>query len=134
MCRGESVLWAPDRSLDGLERDGFCRAGDGGDQLVGFGGPAEERLDHGESCVMICSLLIAPNGFCAAIREQQTPIVTVESVSQSRLDAHAGRTTSEDQRRDRSATQDVIEVGFEEPAVAVLGYDKIAGLRGEFVD
>src|SRR5258706_2675286 len=83
---------------------------------------------------MICSLLIAPNGFCAAIREQQTPIVTVESVSQSRLDAHAGRTTSEDQRRDRSATQDVIEVGFEEPAVAVLGYDKIAGLRGEFVD
>src|SRR5712692_3778051 len=93
--------------------------------------PAEQRLDHEQTRLVVAAREVAPDGLAGAVAQQQAAIVAIEGVPQGGVDADTRRAAGEDERFDAVLAQDRVQLCLEEAAVAVLGNDNVALFRRE---
>jgi len=96
-----------------------------------IGHPAEQRLDHEQTCLVVAACEVAPDWLAGTVAQQQAAIVAVERVSQGGIDANTRRAAGEDGRFGAMLAQDGLQLCLEEAAVAVLRDDNVALFRGE---
>ena len=93
------------------------------------GDPTELRLDDVQRRLVIGSHPRPADRLRGAILKDEAPIVAEDGIPDGRLDADTRRPSDKDEVRDAARPEDLVEVCFEERAVAVLRDDEVTGAR-----